>query len=481
MEKKLGLFSVVSTGVGLIVATTCLMSLCQGAASIGGMFIVSIVLACALNMITAASLAELNALMPNLTGGLAQYTLAGLGPFVTLVSMVGGYIVCNALMAPSEGAMFGLAIKELTGAPISTSVISVALTAILIVINLFGVDMFAKIQNVVAFLLIGSLLLLGIIGAVGAGTGAEVSQSFALTDNVMDGVNMAAAAFWLFIGVEFIIPIAKYVDNPRRNIPLGMFLSLGIICVIQIVMVLGLYHYTGWSDLAASDTPHILYGISLLGNVGKAWIGFVTVLAAISTQNSVINSITKICYGMAKMNMLPSVFQKTNRRGAPVIGILIYGMVILIIEATGLANASSLSFMILVASVFWMVSYIISHINLLVLRRRLPKAPRTFKIPFGPVIPLIGIAGMVYMVVNISTDPAQRATILTIDAVIFVILAIYAALWSKFKLRMPLFRPLSLEKVMAMEHPAYFQLRQEAARREREQREKERQVTSHSL
>lgn len=88
---------------------------------------------------------------------------------------------------------------------------------------------------------------------------------------------------------------------------------------------------------------------------------------------------------------------------------------------------------------------------------------------------------MVYMVVNISTDPAQRAAILTIDAVIFVILAIYAALWSKFKLRMPLFRPLSLEKVMAMEHPAYFQLRQEAARREREQREKERQVTSHSL
>lgn len=137
--------------------------------------------------------------------------------------------------------------------------------------------------------------------------------------------------------------------------------------------------------------------------------------------------------------------------------------------------------MILVASVFWMVSYIISHINLLVLRRRLPKAPRTFKIPFGPVIPLVGIAGMVYMVVNISSDPAQRAAILTIDAVIFVILAIYAALWSKFKLRMPLFRPLSLEKVMAMEHPAYFQLRQEATRREREQREKERQVTSHSL
>ena len=458
-EKKLGLFSVVSTGVGLIVATTCLMSLCQGSAAIGGMFIVSIVLACALNMITAASLAELNALMPNLTGGLAQYTLAGLGPFVTLVSMVGGYIVCNALMAPSEGAMFGLAIVELTGTAIPSSVISVALTVILIIINLMGVDMFAKIQDIVAFLLIGSLLLLGIIGMIGAGTGVQVSQPLNLTGDIMDGINMAAAAFWLFIGVEFIIPIAKYVDNPKRNIPVGMFLSLGIICIIQIVMLLGLHNYTNWSELAASDTPHILYGISLLGNAGKVWVGLVTVLAAISTQNSVINSITKICYGMAKMNMLPSIFQKTNKNGSPYIGILLYGAVIVAIEATGLASASSLGFMILVASVFWMVSYIISHINLLVLRRRMPKAPRTFRIPLGPVIPVIGIVGMLYMIVNISTDPAERALILTIDAIIFVILAIYAAFWTKYKLKMPLFKPLSIEKVMAMENPLYFEVR----------------------
>lgn len=467
-EKKLGLFSVVSTGVGLIVATTCLMSLCQGSAAIGGMFIVSIVLSCALNMITAASLAELNALMPNLTGGLAQYTLAGLDPFVTLVSMVGGYIVCNALMAPSEGAMFGLAIVELTGTAIPSSVISVALTVILIVINLMGVDMFAKIQDIVAFLLIGSLLLLGVIGMIGAGTGVQVSQPLNLSGDIMDGINMAAAAFWLFIGVEFIIPIAKYVDNPKRNIPVGMFLSLGIICIIQIVMLLGLHNYTNWSELAASDTPHILYGISLLGNVGKAWVGLVAVLAAISTQNSVINSITKICYGMAKMNMLPSIFQKTNRHGSPYIGILLYGAVIVIIEATGLASASSLSFMILVASVFWMVSYIISHINLLVLRRRMPKAPRTFRIPFGPVIPVIGILGMLYMIVNISTDPAERALILTIDAIIFVVLAIYAAFWTKYKLKMPLFKPLSIEKVMAMENPLYFEVRKRESLRVKE-------------
>ena len=69
----------------------------QGAGSIGVVFIGAMVIACLLNMTTVASLSELNALMPNTTGGLAQYTLACMGPFPTLISMVGGYLICNVM------------------------------------------------------------------------------------------------------------------------------------------------------------------------------------------------------------------------------------------------------------------------------------------------------------------------------------------------------------------------------------------------
>ena len=75
-EKKLGLPSVVATGVGLIVATSCLLSTGQGASAVGLPFIITIIIACGLNMLLAMSISELNALMPNLTGGLAQYSLA---------------------------------------------------------------------------------------------------------------------------------------------------------------------------------------------------------------------------------------------------------------------------------------------------------------------------------------------------------------------------------------------------------------------
>lgn len=125
---------------------------------------------------------------------------------------------------------------------------------------------------------------------------------------------MTATAFWLFIGAEFAIPISKDVKNAKRNVPLGMSLGLLIILVMQIIMVLGFYHYTPWADLMNSAAPHMLYGEALLGNTGKIWMTFVAALAVVSTQNSGVNGLAHIGEGMAKMNMLPQIFAKTNKR-----------------------------------------------------------------------------------------------------------------------------------------------------------------------
>ena len=117
---------------------------------------------------------------------------------------------------------------------------------------------------------------------------------------------------------------------------------------------------------------------------------------------------------------------------------------------------SSLSFMILVAIVFWMVSYVIADINVLIFRKRLPQAPRTFKVPFGPIIPIIAIIGNVFMIWNIDGDPATRNLIFMIDGITFLILAVYAALWCKLKLKRPMFKPIPIHEVMAMENSLYL-------------------------
>lgn len=458
-DKKLGLGSVVSISVGLVIATSCLVSLGQGAGTIGVVFIVAMIIACLLNMTTVASLSELNALMPNTTGGLAQYTLASMGPFPTLISMVGGYLICNILSSGVEASIFAYAMAETIPLPIPSIMYTLIMTVIVMVANLYGVDMFAKIQNLVAVLLVGSMVIMGIIGAVGMGTGTKIDQPMVMATDFSSIISMTAVAFWLFIGAEYVIPVSKDVKNAKRNVPLGMMIGLGLICVVQSVLVLGFHNYTEWGALADSAAPHLLYGYNLLGKYGQIWMTFVAALAVVSTQNSTVNGLASIAQGMAKMNMMPRVFAKTNKHNVPYFGVIFVSVFIFVFAALSNNSSDAISFLILVGSVFWMISYVLAHLDVLILRKRLPKAPRSFKVPLGPVFPMIGIAGTVYMILNISTDPAERLAIWGLTGVTFLILGIYSFFWIKYKMKMPVFKSVPMEKVLAMENGLYYDIR----------------------
>ena len=460
-NKKLGLGSVVSISVGLVIATSCLVSLGQGSGTLGVPFIGAMIIACLLNMTTVASLSELNGLMPNTTGGLAQYTLACMGPFPTMISMVGGYLICNILSCGVEASIFAYAMAETLDLPIPSIGYTIIMTLIVMVANLFGVDMFAKIQDLVAFLLVGSMVVMGIIGAFQLGTGDVVSQPLSMSTDFSDIVSMTAVTFWLFIGAEYVIPVSKDVKNAKRNVPLGMIIGLALICLVQSVMVFGFHNYTPWGELTKSAAPHLLYGENLLGTVGKYWMTLVAALAVISTQNSTVNGLSSICQGMAKMNMMPQLFAKTNKKKVPFFGIIFVSVMILVFAFASDSSSDAISFLILAGSVFWMISYILAHIDVLILRRRLPNAPRSFKVPFGWVLPIIGIAGTTYMILNISTDPAERLAIWGLTGITFLILAIYSFFWIKYKMRMPVFKSVPMEEVMAMENDLYYIVRKQ--------------------
>lgn len=455
-EKKLGFGSVVATGVGLIVATSCLLSLGIGASSIGITFIISMAIACALNMLTALSVSELNALMPNLTGGLAQYTLACFGPFVTIIVMVGGYLACNTIIGSAECAMFGNTLNDIFpqfGIP--SNMYCVCLLIILIIANLNGVDMFAKIQNVVAYALIASLLIMGIMGTLKIGTGTAIEQPAVLSSDFTEITSFCGLAFFLFIGCEYVVPISGQVKNSKRNIPLGMIVSLLLIMLMQTLMVFGFKNYTPWSDLGQSATPHVQYGNLLLGNVGTIWMAIVSILAVTSSVNTLISSLGYICAGMAKINLLPSIFLKTNKKGANYVGILTIGGIMIVINVTGLSTTDQLSFLILTGCIFWMLAYIVSHLNVLILRKRLPKAPRTFKVPLAPILPISGIIGTIWMIYNIDSNPDVRMEIYKVCVIIFVFLAVYSVIWIKKVVKKPLFKAYPVKDVMAMENELY--------------------------
>jgi len=187
----------------------------------------------------------------------------------------------------------------------------------------------------------------------------------------------------------------------------------------------------------------------------------VAALAVISTQNSTVSGLSNICQGMAKMNMMPQFFAKTNKRKVPFFGVIFVSVTILIFAFISDSSSSAISFLILVGSVFWMISYILAHIDVLILRKRVPNAPRSFKVPLGKILPLIGILGTTYMILNISTDSAERLAIWGVTGIAFLILGIYSFFWIKYKMRMPVFKSVPMEEVMAMENDLYYVIRKE--------------------
>ena len=454
--KKLGLGSVIATGVGLVVASSCLLSIGIGSSAIGTTFIISMVIACVLNIVTLMSIAELNSLMPDLTGGLAQYSLACVGPFITIICTVGGYVLCNTIAGSVEGAMFGNTIAGLfEGTSIPPWVFCVVLVLLLMIANLNGVDVFIKIQDFVAYALIGSLVIMGILGAFGIGTGEIVEQPSVLASDFSSITGLCGLAFFLFIGGEYVVPLTKECKNAKRDIPLGMILSMIIILVMQAFLTFGFSNYTEWGALGESTTPHILFGQMLLGPLGKYWMVVVSLLAVISSVNTIMSSLSYILMGMSKIGLLPTIFNKTNKKNAPFVGILFEAAAFCLINITGLSTTDSLSFLISVLAILWMLSYIVSNLNVLLLRRRLPNAPRNFKVPLGPVFPLIGIVGTGWMIYNIDPDWAVKGQLYLVCGIIVLALAVFAFFWLKFRVKRPFFKPFPVKEVMAMENELY--------------------------
>jgi len=450
-ERKLGLTSAIAAGVGLIVATSCLVSLSQGVGIAGKGFIIAMIIAFGMNILVAFSFAEMNALMP-ITGGLGQYTQATLGPFISMIAVIGGYLFTNIFAGSSEAAMIGFVVTSTVLPNANPILITMAVLTMLLLINYFGIKSYAITQLIVTGFMLTSMIILGVIGFINAGSG-EIVQQVSTEFNPMgfSVVNLTALAFWLFVGVEFVTPLTKDIKNPEKNIPRGMILSLLILLVVQSVMVYAISNYVPYDILVTSNQPHMDFATRMLGSFGTNWMLLISVGAVISTLNTVLASIPRMLMGLAEGGMLPKALAKTNKHNVPFISLfLLFGLISTAL-ISGITSADDLIRFILTGAVFWMIAYIIAHINVLVLRKKYPDRKRSFQVKLFGLPQIIGIAGMIYMIANIIDDPAMKQQIYITAALLMLALIIYSALWVKFVMKKGLFETVSIDQIIAQD------------------------------
>ncbi len=440
---KLGLPTMMAVCIGLVIVQGAMISALQGL-GIGGMgFIAAMVVALILAQFNAMSFSELSLMFPQ-SGTLATYTQKAIGHFPAIVAVFAGYVVVAVLALPVEMFLVDAMLGELLPGVLPEKVVPMIILVIFTVTNLIGTDVFAKAQNFLAFVLVSALVITGFVAITGTNQphpeliGTTVDWGFA---GIMDGsfIGLVGLALWTMVGVEYICPMINEVKNPNKNIPRAMHLSLFMIFCIFLAFIYGASLFLNVESLIGSPLPFLDYANAVFGKSGLVIATLMALAATCSTMNTVLAAVPKMLQGMAEQKQAFPQLKATNKHNAPWVGILMIAVLTTIPFLS--LDIDSLIVLIIAATTSFLLAYSVAHINVMVLRKRMPNHPRPYRTPFFPVPQILGLIAMLYVALNNSPSPEMTQLVYSITGGILVVLSIIGALWVKFYMKRKLFEP----------------------------------------
>ncbi|NWL78698.1 amino acid transporter [Pseudomonas taiwanensis] len=448
-RRVLGLGALLSVAIGLVVSQGVMVLMLQGAGFSGLGFIVPLGLAYLLALSYAFSFSELSLMIPR-AGGLSSYTEVALGHFPAILATFSGYVVVAMFALSAELLLLDLIVGKVYPGVFPPFSVAFGVLGLFTVLNLMGIDIFAKLQTALAVVMVFVLLLLG-IAAIVEGAPSETASTVIQGDwNPMGAgvLTLTALAVWGFVGAEFVCPLVEETKRPERNIPRSMIIGLTVIFLTIGLYCLGALFMVPQEALTTDALPHYLFATTVFGKAGELFLVIASVTATFSTLNSSLASIPRMLYGMAQNGQAFPILKRLSPRArTPWVSVLfvsaITGLPILVLGQ----DAASVNLLLLAAALAWLLAYIIVHLDVIALRRRYPAITRPFKTPFYPLPQLFGIAGMLYAIWYASPSPDMTGKIFGIAGVVLGLVSLIAVVWIKVVMRKDLFRPEPLEQV----------------------------------
>jgi amino acid transporter len=223
-----------------------------------------------------------------------------------------------------------------------------------------------------------------------------------------------SVALWNYMGWDNASTVAQEVDNPQRNYPLAM---LGSVTLVAITYILPLAA-VGLAGIAADQFSTGAWTDAARTIVGPA-LGLAVVLGGMINGAGMFNplmmSYTRVPYAMAEDGLLPRLFLRENRRGAPWISILFCAAI------WALALRFSFERLISIDLVLYGAALLLEFVAFIVLRHREPTLARPFCLPGGMAGAIaIGICPALLIVFALWT--ARSEQVLGLPALVFAAL-----------------------------------------------------------
>lgn len=207
-------------------------------------------------------------------------------------------------------------------------------------------------------------------------------------------IPIAAYVFFSYIGFDTATTTAEECKNPQRDVPLGVIGALAIGTVIYCATAIVLVGAVPWQNVQEKNP--LVAALAPLHLPILNWVITIGVLAG--TTSVALSSLlgqTRIFYVMARDKMLPPAVAHIHPRfKTPVRTTMLTGVAValltLIVPLNQLLN---------LVNIGTLIAFTVVCAGVLYLRKRKPDIPRTFRVPFVPLFPILGIVFSLFLAV----------------------------------------------------------------------------------
>lgn len=226
-------------------------------------------------------------------------------------------------------------------------------------------------------------------------------------------IRAAAIVFFAYIGFDAVSTAAQEAKNPKRDMPIGILLSLIICTVLYILFAHVMTGVVNYSAFAGADgIAPVAIAIDHMGVADASgmitpaypWLNKAIILAILAGYASVILVMlmgqSRVFFSMSKDGLMPKVFSEVHPKyRTPAKNNLLFMLIVSLFAA--FVPARVVGEMTSIGTLF---AFILVCLGVIVMRRTMPDAPRAFKTPLVPLVPILGVGVCLFMMVFLPLD-----------------------------------------------------------------------------
>jgi APA family basic amino acid/polyamine antiporter len=416
LKKNLRAIDLAALGIGSVVGTGIFVATGQGAHLAGPGVLLSFVIAALTCAFCALTYSELACMFP-VAGSTYSYSYVAFGEVVAWIigwDLMLEYMVSASAVASGWSTTFiplvqsmgiklpqVLLIPPLMTSPTGRIVFSggivdlpaVLITMLITYILYIGIRESARINNIIVVIKIAVILLFVFLGV----SHVNISNLNPFAPFGWKGIMAGAAIiFFAYIGFDAVSTAAEETKNPKRDVPLGLMLCLGVIILLYVSVAFVL---TGMVPFKQIDIGNALP--AALARIGIQWGGALVatgaVIGMVSTLLVTLYGQVRIFMVMARDGLLPDSFSRVHSvHKTPHICTWITGSVTALI-----AGAFPLPMIIDLCNIGTLFAFVLVSIGVIVLRKTRPEVERKFRTPGVPFTPLLTIGFCLYLMYSL--------------------------------------------------------------------------------